>query len=178
MSGLPRPSYASFFGSGCAEYLPDIRAATDRWWADLRLPQLWEAQIIAESNCDPAAVSGVGAAGLVQLMPLTSQQYARKLGFDPYTSPHVAKFAIPAGAAFMADLRRQWNGRGRTPVEAHWPAVASYNRGLGNILADQRECADARLWDGISACTGVHTQETVNYVLHIRAYWQRLGGSL
>jgi soluble lytic murein transglycosylase-like protein len=105
-------------------------------------------------------------------MPSTAQQYARRLGLDPYTSPHIAKFAIPAGAAFMADLRRQWSGRERSPIEAHWPAVGSYNRGLGNILSDQRECKDARLWPDIAVCTARHTTETTDYVTRIQRYWQ------
>lgn len=148
--------------------------AVRRWWPDLLLPRLWQAQIMAESNCNTNAISAVGAAGLVQLMPGTAQQYARKLGLDPYTSPHVAKFAIPAGAAFMADLRHQWIGRQRAPIEAHWPSVASYNRGIGNIVRDQQECHDALLWDDIAPCTGIHTMETVNYVTRIRDYWKRL----
>ena len=70
--------------------------------------------------------------GIAQIMPGTGRDLARRLGVDPYTSPHVAKFAIPAGAAYMADLRGQW-GRGRAPLEKHWLAAAAYNAGPGAV---------------------------------------------
>lgn len=74
----------------------------------------------------------------------------------------------------MADLRKQWSGRGRVPLEAHWPAVASYNRGIGNIIADQRACNDGRLWSDIEPCTARATPETPAYVRRITDYWLKL----
>jgi soluble lytic murein transglycosylase-like protein len=113
----------------------------------------------------------VGALGIAQIMPGTGRDLAKRLGVDPFTSPHVAKFAIPAGAAYMAQLRGQW-ARGRLPLDKHWLAAASYNRGTGNIIRDQAECGDALLWAAISVCTARHTPETPAYVRRINDYWQ------
>jgi hypothetical protein len=75
----------------------------------------------------------------------------------------------------MAQLRRQWQ-RDRAPLEKHWFAAASYNRGTGNILRDQAECGDARLWPAVAVCTARHTPETPAYVARIERYWLLMEG--
>lgn len=73
----------------------------------------------------------------------------------------------------MSQLRYTWR-RDRAWLDKHWLAVASYNRGTGNILSDQRRCGDARQWDEIAPCTAKVTRETVDYVKRIRDYWSRM----
>src|SRR5258708_7722355 len=107
---LPRSSAWSSTSlyADCEPYDDQIHVAVKRWWPDLQIWRLWRAQIFAESRCNTAAVSAVGAAGLVQLMPKTATDLAKRLNTDPMSSPHDSKFAIPAGAAYMASLRYQW----------------------------------------------------------------------
>lgn len=71
----------------------------------------------------------------------------------------------------MQTLRSVWK-RNRLPLEQHWLASAAYNRGTGNILHDQAECNEARLWPDIAVCTARHTAETPAYVKRIERNWQ------
>lgn len=116
--------------------------------------------------------------GIAQIMPATARDLAKTLGLDPYTSPHVAKFAIPAGALYMAQLRSVWK-RDRVPLEQHWLAAASYNAGTGSIISAQARCNQAHLWPDISVClkdvTGeAHAKETLGYVIRIDSNWQKM----
>lgn len=141
------------------------------YWPDLPFWKLWESQLIAESNLNPLAKSAVGAEGLAQFMPNTWQDVTKQLGLhgDRYS----AEISIQAGAYYDAQLRHQWRNN-RPTIEAHWLAVSSFNRGVGNILKDQRECEGALLWDQIKVCTAKHTMETLQYVDRIRSGWKSL----
>lgn len=150
-----------------------IRAAVARYWPDFPDPLSWKAQLYQESRLDPAAVSPVGAAGLAQFMPATWAEVTRELRLGR-ASPH-AEIAIEAGAYYMAKLRRGWTGD-RPATERHRLAQASYNAGLGSILAAQARCGGARLWDAMAPClpavTGAqHARETTGYVASI-ARWR------
>lgn len=129
-----------------------------------------------ESRLDPLVRSPVGAAGLAQIMPATWAGLAKTLRFPDTASPFDAGYAIEAGAYYDARLRYTWR-HDRTALEAHWLATASYNRGVGNILHDQVECAGARLWPEIAPCTQRHTTETIIYNQRILQYWQHLEGN-
>ena len=85
-----------------------IQTSVKRWWPDYPLWLDWRAQLCQESRLDPAALSPVGAAGLAQFMPGTWADVSRRLGYGD-VSPHVARYAIEAGAYYMASLRRQWS---------------------------------------------------------------------
>lgn len=124
------------------------------------------------------AVSPVGARGLAQFMPGTWSDQVRRLQLDPYADPHTAKHAIPAGAAYMAQLRQTWR-RGREPLERNVLAQASYNAGTGNILKAQAKCGDARRWQEIAPCLAVVTgvknaHETTTYVERIGRWWREM----
>jgi hypothetical protein len=110
-------------------------------------------------------------------MAPTWKEWSSKIGADPFTSPHEAKWAIPAYAAYMRSLRRGWSGRSRTVYEQHPLAVASYNAGQGRIISAQKQCKDALLWPDIAAClesiTGPrNANETKSYVARIYSVWQ------
>lgn len=77
-----------------------------------------------------------------------------------------ASAAIQAGAYYMAKLRAAWTAP-RPEDDRHRLALASYNAGLGNILAAQRACGGPPGYDDVMAClpeiTGRHAQETLSY---------------
>jgi hypothetical protein len=98
---------------------------------------LWQ-----ESSFDPDAVSWAGAQGVAQFMPPTATE--RGLG-DPFDPAR----AIPASAAFLADLRGDFGNLGL--------AAAAYNAGSGRL----------RRW---LAGTGVLPWETQAYVQAITGY--------
>jgi soluble lytic murein transglycosylase-like protein len=146
-----------------------------KYWAGGPDWTWWKAQLFQESRLDPGAESGVGAAGLAQFMPATWADVSHQLGWGG-VSPHVAKYAIEAGAYYMAQLRRVWI-EDRSLMEKHRLAQASYNAGTGSILDAQRRCR-GRLWTDIAPCLSAVTgpdnaQQTRDYVDRI-AYWQGL----
>jgi hypothetical protein len=81
---------------------------------------LLAAQLMAESNFNPAAVSPAGAQGIAQFMPGTAAAYGLRDPFD-------ADAAIDAQARLMADLLREF---GSTRL-----ALAAYNAGPGAVAA-------------------------------------------
>lgn len=158
-----------------AKYDREIERTVARWWPAYPFAAAWKAQLYQESRLDPAAVSPMGARGLAQFMPGTWAQVARELRLPPGLSPHHA-WAIEAGAYYMAKLRGQWTAP-RPAEDRHRLAQASYNAGLGHILAAQRRCGGPPGYDAIVAClpavTGRHSAETIGYVAAI-AKWRRL----
>lgn len=138
-------------------------------------PLLFKAQLIQESALKPDAVSPVGAMGLAQLMPGTVKDSSRALGYQ--VNPYNPRHAIQAGARYMSYLRGQWRWE-RPERDKHSLALASYNAGLGHILAAQKHCNNATLYSDIIAClprvTGRHAEETLNYVPRIWAIYKRL----
>ncbi len=82
--------------------------------------QLLAAQLYAESNFNPFAVSPAGAQGIAQFMPGT----AKAMGLhDPFD----AAASIDAQAHLMRDLLRQF---GSVPL-----ALAAYNAGPAAVAA-------------------------------------------
>ncbi len=81
-----------------------------------------------ESNFDPVVVSTAGARGLMQLMPATATQVARKLGL-PASLPALTTdpaYNIRLGTAYLAELMDHFGGC--VPF-----AVAGYNAGPGRV---------------------------------------------
>jgi len=109
-------------------------------------------------------------------MPGTWRDTLRAMKLPASVSPHEADIAIEAGAYYMATLRRAWKSP-RQEEERQRLAQASYNAGLGNILAAQRRCQGARDWMQIAPClpavTGRHAKETITYVDRI-ARWRAM----
>ena len=79
---------------------------------------LLAAQLMAESNFNPNAVSPAGAQGIAQFMPATAAAYGLRDPFDPVA-------AIDAQARLMGELLRQFGS-----VEL---ALAAYNAGPGAV---------------------------------------------
>ena len=95
---------------------PILRSAA-RWNVSAALIA---AQLLAESNFDPNAVSPAGAQGIAQFMPGTAAAYGLEDPFDP-------EEAIDAQAHLMSDLLRQFDS---IPL-----ALAAYNAGPGAVAA-------------------------------------------
>lgn len=109
-------------------------------------------------------------------MPGTWAEVSRQLGYG-IVSPHIARYAIDAGAYYMASLRRQWSAP-RPAEDRQRLAQASYNTGMGNMLHAQRLCSARLNWAEIAPClqavtgtAGAH--ETITYVERI-AHWRDL----
>jgi hypothetical protein len=94
-----------------APYVETISRAASRWNVSAAL---LAAQLYAESNFNPFAVSGAGARGIAQFMPGTARAYGLVNLFDPVAS-------ISAQAHLMRDLLRQF---GTVSL-----ALAAYNAG-------------------------------------------------
>ncbi len=138
--------------------------------------KLYKAQLFQESRLDPTAVSPAGAEGIAQFMPGTWGEVSEKLDFEG-ASAFSARFAIEAGAYYMARLRRNWFAP-RPEWDRHSLAMASYNAGLGSILKAQRRCGGRNLYPEIIRClpevTGHHAAETQTYVPRIWKYHSQL----
>jgi len=110
---------------------------------------LWfKAQIRAESNFDPKAISPVGARGLSQFMPATWDEWAK--GENPFNP----ESSINAQVRYMKWLL----GRVTT-----WElAFAAYNWGVGRILKVWQD----PLWKSKLPL------ETENYIFRINSYYR------
>ncbi len=106
----------------CPAFVPEryramILRSAARWNVSAGL---LAAQLMAESNFNPYAVSPAGAQGIAQFMPGTAAAY----GLD---DPFDAAEAIDAQAHLMSDLLKQFGS-----VQL---ALAAYNAGPGAVAA-------------------------------------------
>jgi hypothetical protein len=100
-----------------AAYAPAIAGAAQRWNVSATL---LAAQLYAESNFNPFAVSRAGAQGIAQFMPGTAAAIGLRNPFD-------AERAIDAQAHLMRDLLRRFPA---VPL-----ALAAYNAGESPVAA-------------------------------------------
>lgn len=148
-------------------------------FGEINLPAydwVWiKAQSYQESRYNPAAVSPVGATGLMQIMPGTGREMAVKTGVaGPLTSPFVS---VLYGTAYMGQMLAFWSSP-RTPGERLELAQASYNTGAGHVLEAQKLSGGLLKWCGISKflhlVTGRHSEETLGYVRLIKKWYNQL----
>lgn len=107
---------ASLPGFVPREFRQPILAAAMKWGVSATL---LSAQLLAESNFDPSAVSSAGARGIAQFMPGTAAAYGLRDPFD-------AEQAIDAQARLMKDLLARFDGKPAL-------ALAAYNAGPGAV---------------------------------------------
>lgn len=118
-------------------------------------PYLIAAVITAESGWDPDARSGVGAVGLMQVMPSTAAEFARRGTVDAKAFPP-DKLSDPSvnieyGAAYLRYLVARYH-----EIET---ALAAYNAGLAN--------ADAWAEQGGNIREQIEYPETKHFVLKV-----------
>jgi soluble lytic murein transglycosylase len=101
-------------------------------------PYLLAALIRQESSFDPAARSRAGARGLMQVMPATARQAARRQGLDWSDQLlRVPDANIHIGASHLATLLRHYRGE-------LVPSLAAYNAGLTPVERWRRRFPEAR----------------------------------
>lgn len=102
------------------------------------------AQMYEESRFDPAAVSDVGARGLMQVMPETAREFGFRDLHDPDRGIH-------AGVHYLDWLRSQLE-RSLPVMERNWLALAAYHAGPYRIRSARREAErmglDPNRWFG------------------------------
>ena len=132
------------------------------------VPQVEKAMVFAiarqESQFDPRAQSGVGARGLMQMMPATAQRTARRVSaaFDVERLTSDPAFCAKLGQAHLGELMEDWRG-------SYVLAFASYNAGGGNVRKWIDAYGDPRRSgvDVIDWVERIPFTETRNYVQRV-----------
>jgi soluble lytic murein transglycosylase len=128
-----------------------------------------------ESAFDPTAVSHAGARGLMQMMPATARETARRASL-PFDWPRLgkdARYSARMGAAHLNDLLKDWRG-------SYILTFAAYNAGSGNVKKWIDAYGDPRKpeIDAIDWVERIPFYETRNYVQRVmenlQVYRQRL----
>lgn len=120
------PPYFTYIEYG-AYYLPWIKAAADKY----NLSELLLLSVIyQESHFGAQAASGVGARGIMQLMPATAEQIASETGF--LTSFEASDLDVPyynleLGSNYLARMLYVFEGE-------EYQSLAAYNAGPGNVM--------------------------------------------
>lgn len=128
-----------------------------------------------ESAFDPTAVSHAGARGLMQMMPATARETARRANL-PFDWPRLgqdALYSAQMGAAHLNDLLKDWRG-------SYILTFAAYNAGSGNVKKWIDAYGDPRKpeVDAVDWVERIPFYETRNYVQRVmenlQVYRQRL----
>ena len=96
-------------------------------------PYLVAALVAQESNFDAGVRSHANAWGLMQVLPSTGRQYARRLGVRPFSTQRLtdAEINVRIGTQIFSDSIRKFGG-------VHF-ALAAYNAGDSRVARWQRE---------------------------------------
>lgn len=131
-----------------------------------------------ESEFNPAAVSRAGARGLLQLLPATARDMAKKRGVD-FSAERLttdAGYNATLGAAFLAEQLRRFDG-------SYVLAIAGYNAGPRRALEWTKRYGDPRgaeldvVVDWIERIPFTETRSYVQRVMeNYQVYKMRLSG--
>lgn len=150
-------------------YAPVLQHVADETGLD---PSLMAAVIRRESQFDREVRSPVGATGLMQLMPATAAELARRVQLAEFEFPQlrVPEVNMTLGARYLSDMLDRYGG-------SVTPALISYNAGPHRYTR-WREYPEFRA-DAELAIERIPFAETRVYVKTILAYryiYQRLWG--
>jgi len=137
---------------------------------------LIHAIIRQESGFDPGVSSGVGARGLMQLMPATAREVARKVGVT-YSANRLGEpeYNMRLGTAYLGELVDRFSG-------SYLMAAAGYNAGPSRSVQWASDCGDPRgaATDPADFIECIPFSETRNYVMRImeavQVYRARMNG--
>lgn len=136
-----------------------------KWVEDASIdPALAHAIIRQESQFDMTATSPAGALGLMQLMPRTAAEVAKKRGWAHQTSWLTTKpdHNILLGSTYLNDLLRRFNG-------SYPLAIAAYNAGPSRVNGWLEAFGDPRTGEvnWIDWLELIPVPETRNYVQRV-----------
>ena len=116
-----------------------------------------------ESHFNPYAQSGVGAIGLMQLMPETAHEVGERNGYQFNTSDLFnPEFNVKLGNIYYSQLRNALDNKDIS-------AIASYNGGIGSV---QRWKENLEYTDTDEFVEQIPYDETKNYVYKVmKSYW-------
>ena len=122
-------------------------------------PLLIGALIFSESRYQREAVSSAGAMGLMQLMPQTAEELAKKLDLGPLTDKEYfgKEVNIQLGCFHLAQLKK------RSVDEPAWFVLAAYNAGEAKVRKWREEAPVSQDPDGV-----IQYPETQKYVKQVR----------
>ena len=128
---------------------------------------LLRAMAAAESGGDPRAVSRAGAVGVLQLMPATAREEARRLGIEGYDEDRLfeADLNVRLGASYFRRLLERFDRE-----EAF--AIAAYNAGPTRVLQWRERAPDASPREVIEREGFDETRRHVRKVLRWRAAYK------
>lgn len=139
-----------------------IRTAHEVWGLDAPVA-VFAAQIQAESDWNPDAVSHVGARGLAQFMPDTAAWLPSVAPSDPLLAspaPHCPPWAIRALVAYNLWLSKRVQGATECDRAAFY--LSAYNGGLGWVQRDKKRAAehggDPLLWRDVQPVNAGRSQ--------------------
>lgn len=133
-------------------------------------PDLVRALILQESYYNPRARSPVGATGLMQLMPPTAKEHAKKLGIvfaaSRLENPEVN---VQIGTYHLRMLINLFRGN-------IYLAIASYNAGQGNVMKWRRAAPRKPMDEFLESIPFQETRNYVKRVVMLRSTYERVSG--
>lgn len=147
-----------------SEYDKIIKKMARRYGFDWRLVA---AQIYVESNFKSKAQSGVGAIGLMQVMPRT----AKFMGFDPscLVNPDIN---ISVGCMYDQRMYSLW-GKQKKDYNRLAFALASYNAGRGRVLRSYSTENNRTTWESVHQLLPEETQLYVHKIYLKHDFYKR-----
>lgn len=162
-------------------YDPLFKKYSKRYFGPAFDWHIFKAQAMAESNLLPDAKSGVGARGIMQLMPTTFREIqTRNPELECIDHP---EWNIAAGINYDRFLWRLWTEHPTLEDRRNF-MLGSYNAGRGTLLRAQvtarEKSLDSCAWRSIAeiapSVRGWRYRETLQYVTKVEANLAGLKG--
>jgi len=133
----------------------------------------FKAQAVAESRLKAGAKSGVGAVGVMQIMPATFNEIKNRQPAIKGTRKQ-PRWNIAAGIYYNRSIWKLWQSKRPFQDRINF-MFGSYNAGKGNILKAQKLAkangVNPNLWSSIETAlpevTRRHSRETIQYIKKI-----------